>query len=61
MKNYYLVRFTYDKECRKNTVNSYWQSAIHKLFVEASNFDSACKKILKQYSNARKFNDLTVR
>lgn len=61
MKKYFLIRFTYDKECRKGTVNTYTQPTLTKLFVEASNLDSACKKILNKYPDARKFKDLTIR
>ena len=61
MKQYFLVRFTYDKECRKNTINVYVQPTLTKLFVEATSLDNACKKILKRYPDARKFKDLTVR
>lgn len=32
-----------------------------RLFVEAIGFDAACRKITRQYPNARLFNDLTVR
>lgn len=58
---FFLIRFTYDKECRKNTVNAYTQPAIKRLFVEAKTFDAACKEILVKYPDARKFNDLTIR
>lgn len=59
MKTYYLIRFIYDKEYRKDTTNAYYRPVMTHKAVEAKSFNAACLKLLKTHENARKFKDIT--
>lgn len=59
MKTYYLVRFTYDKEYRKDTLFSYFKPTITRAFIEAKSFNGACLRLLKTHENARRFKNIT--
>ena len=61
MKKYFLIRFTYDKEIMGDNTMPTIQVSKKRLFVEAIGFDAACRKIMRQYPNARMFHDLTIR
>jgi hypothetical protein len=61
MNKYFLIRFTYDKEIMGDNTTPVIQVSKKRLFVEAIGFDAACRKIVRQYNNARLFHDLIIR
>jgi hypothetical protein len=61
-KNYYLIRFVYDKEVKNESVQPMIIEAKAQKFVEAVSLTAAYNKIKKRYPSARQFSDdLTVR
>lgn len=61
MKKYFLIRFTYHKEEMGDNAVPAIIIAKKRLFVEAIGYDAACRKIVRQYPTAHKFQDLTIR
>jgi len=50
----YLIRFTYDFYCQG------YEDAQETVLVYAEDFGYACNKIMRQYKNARDFENLTI-
>lgn len=61
MAKYFLIRFSYDKVVRNDSVIPIFQLAVAKKFVQGKTFDHACLKLSKRYAGARMFRDLTVK
>jgi hypothetical protein len=61
-KNYYLIRFIYDKEVKNDSVMPMIIESKAQKFVEAVSLTAAYNKIKKRYPSARQLSDdLTIR